>query len=346
MDLAAIVRNFPACGGSIPHITPITDGLINATYRVVLPAGNQQFILQKINTTVFKDPAIVARNHNLVNDILAKAAYPGRRVRQLTTLTGSNLLTDGAHAAWRVMEFVPGAHTLSRADSPAMAFEAAKTLSEFLFYLNQQPGPELEESLPGFADFGKRLSDYQEALAAASPERRQRAAAEICFVNDHLVLPDQWLNWQAAGRLPRRIIHGDPKISNVLFDRDNQGLCVIDLDTVTSATLLYDFGDMARSYSNKTTEDDALTANVFDADMYRAVKLGFTASLTGLLAPIEADNLDYAAQTLVFIQAVRFLTDYLNEDVYYATQYATQNLDRAQNQICLLTGLADFLQTG
>lgn len=132
----------------------------------------------------------------------------------------------------------------------------------------------------------------------------------------------------------------------MLFDLDNRGLCVIDLDTVTAATLLYDFGDMARSYSNQTSEDDALTTSVFDASMYRAVKHGFTTALAGLLAPIEADNLDYAAQTVVFIQALRFLTDYLSEDVYYATRYATQNLDRAQNQICLLTGLTHFLQAG
>ncbi|RZK63162.1 MAG: aminoglycoside phosphotransferase family protein [Hymenobacter sp.] len=173
---------------------------------------------------------------------------------------------------------------------------------------------------------------------AASPERRQRAAPAGRFVNNHLALPDQWLAWQAAGQLPCRIIHGDPKISNVLFDQDNRGLCVIDLDTVTFATLLYDFGDMARSYSNKTTEDDALMLSVFDADMYRAVKQGFTTALARLLAPIEADNLDYAAQTVIFIQAVRFLTDYLNEDVYYATRYTTQSLDRAQNQLRLLTG--------
>jgi Ser/Thr protein kinase RdoA (MazF antagonist) len=343
MDLGAIARNFPACAEGELRLTPLTDGLINATYLVELPAEGQQFILQKINTAIFKNPVAVARNHNLVNDLLAKNAYPGRQVRQLKTTTGSDLVTEGTHA-WRLMDFVAGAHTLHKADSPATAYEAAKTLSEFLFYLNQSPGAEPEESLPGFVDFGKRLRDYRAALATASPERQQRAATEMRFVNDHLGLPDQWLAWQAAGRLPRRIIHGDPKISNVLFDQNNRGLCVIDLDTVMSSTLLYDFGDMARSYTNKTTEDDAQTTSLFDPEMYRAVKRGFTAHLGGLLAPIEAENLDYAAQTVIFIQAVRFLSDYLNGDVYYATHYATQNLNRTQNQIRLLTGLTHFLQ--
>jgi len=163
-------------------------------------------------------------------------------------------------------------------------------------------------------------------------------------VNDHSALPDQWLAWQAAGQLPRRIIHGDPKISNVLFDEANRGLCVIDLDTVMSSTLLYDFGDMARSYTNNTMEDDAQVASVFDPAMYQAVKQGFSYHLGGLLAPIEAENLDYAAQLVIFIQAVRFLTDYLNGDVYYATHYATQNLDRTQNQLRLLTELRCFLE--
>jgi Ser/Thr protein kinase RdoA (MazF antagonist) len=345
MDLAAIARNFPACSGSDLRITPITDGLINATYLVEVPARAQRFILQKINTTIFANPAAVARNHNLVNDLLAKTAYPRRLVRQLKTTTGHDLLAEGAHGAWRVMDFVAGAHTMPKADSPATAFEAAKTLSEFLFYLNQFPGSEPEESLPGFVDFGKRMRDYQVALGAASPERQQRAATAIRLVNDHLALPNQWLAWQAVGQLPRRIIHGDPKISNVLFDKDNQGLCVIDLDTVISSTLLYDFGDMARSYANKTTEDDAQTTSVFDAEMYVAVKNGFNFHLTELLEPIEAENLDYAAQTVIFIQAVRFLTDYLAGDVYYATRYSTQNLDRTQNQLLLLTGLLHFLHS-
>lgn len=344
MDLAAIARNFSACAEGELRITPITDGLINATYLVEVPARGQQFILQKINTTIFRNPAAVAHNHNVVNDILSKTGYSKRLVRQLKTTAGHYLLDAEVPAAWRLMDYVAGAHTMHKAASPATAFEAAKTLSEFLFHLNEHSSAALEDSLPGFVDFGKRLRDYQAALAAASPERQQRAAAEISFVNDHLALPSQWLAWQAEGRLPRRIIHGDPKISNVLFDKDNRGLCVIDLDTVMSSTLLYDFGDMARSYTNKTTEDDAQATSVFDPEMYRAVKKGFEFYLAKLLAPIEADNLDYAAQVIIFIQAVRFLTDYLNGDVYYTTRYETQNLGRAQNQLRLLTELTQFLQ--
>jgi Ser/Thr protein kinase RdoA (MazF antagonist) len=344
MDLAAIARHFPACARGELRLTPITDGLINATYRVELPGQGRQFILQKINSAVFQNPGAVARNHQLVNELLTKSGYPRQLVRQLKTTAGTDLLTTDAQSAWRLLNFVAGAHTLHKADCPATAFEAARTLGEFLFYLNQHPGAEPEETLPGFVDFGKRLRDYQAALGSASPARQQQAAAAIRFVNDHLGLPDQWLAWQAAGQLPRRIIHGDPKISNVLFDKDNRGLCVIDLDTVMTATLLYDFGDMARSYANKTVEDDAQSASVFDPEMYRAVKQGFNHHLGELLTPIEAENLDYAAKVVIFIQAVRFLTDYLAGDVYYATRYPTQNLNRAQNQLHLLAELTQFLQ--
>ncbi|TVT37646.1 aminoglycoside phosphotransferase family protein [Hymenobacter setariae] len=343
MDLVAIARHFPACVEGELRITPITDGLINATYRVELLAGGQQFILQKINTAIFRNPAAVARNHSLVNELLAKTSYPRQLVRQLKTTVGNDLLTVDAQSAWRLLDFVTGAHTIHKANSPATAFEAAKTLGEFLFYLNQHSSAEPEETLPGFVDFAGRMRAYQAALGSASPTRRQQAAAAIHLVNKYLTLPDQWIAWQAADSLPRRIIHGDPKISNVLFDSNNQGLCVIDLDTVMSATLLYDFGDMARSYTNETVEDDAQATSVFDPDMYLAVKQGFSHHLGKLLAPIEAKNLDYAAQTVIFIQAVRFLTDYLNGDVYYATRHATHNLDRAQNQLRLLTELTHFL---
>ena len=342
MDLAQIARSFPACGGGELQFTPITDGLINATYLVEAPAAGRRFILQKINTSIFKNAAAVARNHQLVNAILGATAYPRKRVRQLPTAAGTPLLLDGTQAAWRVLEFVEGATTIHKADRPAVALEAAKTLSEFLFYLNQHPGAEPEEVLPGFLDFGKRMRDYQATLATVPPDRRQPAAAEIDFVNQRLALPARWLAWQEQGLLPRRIIHGDPKISNVLFDKAGRGLCVIDLDTVTASTLLYDFGDMARSYTNKTTEDDARLARVFDAELYRAVKEGFAFHLKTILTPIEADNLDYAAQTVIFMQAVRFLTDYLNGDVYYATRYAGQNLDRTKNQLCLLRGLEAY----
>jgi Ser/Thr protein kinase RdoA (MazF antagonist) len=344
MDLADITRHFPACARGELRITPITDGLINATYLVEILGGGQQFILQKINATIFPNPAAVARNHNLVYELLTKANYPRKLVRQLKTTAGGDLLTLDAQYAWRLLDFVAEAHTIHKADSPTTAFEAAKTLGEFLLYLNQHPAAEPEEVLPGFVDFGKRMRDYQAALGSASPERRQQAAAAIRLVNEHLALPDQWLVWQAAGQLPRRIIHGDPKISNVLFDKANRGLCVIDLDTVMMATLLYDFGDMARSYTNKTTEDDAQASSVFDPEMYRAAKQGFNHHLAGLLTPIEAENLDYAAQTVIYIQAVRFLTDYLNGDIYYTTRYAHQNLDRAQNQLRLLAELTQFVQ--
>ncbi len=344
MELTEIVRHFPECGTGELRIRPITDGLINATYLVEAVADGQKFILQKINTGIFQNPGAVVRNHNLVNTILSHTAYDKQRVRQLKTRAGDELHRDAAHAAWRMMSFVAGTITIDKADSPATALEAAKTLSEFLFYLNQVPGTEPEDSLPGFVDFGKRMRDYQTALAAASSERKQAAAAEIRFMHTQLALPEQWMAWQNDKQLPRRIIHGDPKISNVLFDANRKGLCVIDLDTVMSGTLLYDFGDMARSYTNRTTEDDAQMPRVFDADMYRAVKQGFAFHLAPLLAPIEAENLDYAAQTLIFIQAVRFLADYLSGDGYYTTHYPSQNLDRTRNQLNLLRELQEFLQ--
>ena len=141
---------------------------------------------------------------------------------------------------------------------------------------------------------------------------------------------------QASQELPERVIHADPKISNILFTKDGEALSVIDLDTMMNSTLLYDFGDMMRSYCNLTDEDDATMVDNFAPAIYDSVKEGFLSHLSSKLTSIELENLDYAAQVVIYIQAVRFLTDYLNNDVYYSTKYPEHNLDRTRNQVNLV----------
>ena len=150
---------------------------------------------------------------------------------------------------------------------------------------------------------------------------------------------------QKSNSLPIRVIHADPKISNIRFDKENKAIAVIDLDTMMNGTILYDFGDMIRSYTNNAEEDNGWVKDHFNAENYVAVKEGFLFYLKDTLTPIELENLDYAAQLIIYIQAIRFLTDFLNDDIYYSTKYKLQNLDRTKNQINLLKGLLVFLKS-
>ncbi|MBK9338851.1 MAG: phosphotransferase [Lewinellaceae bacterium] len=170
-----------------------------------------------------------------------------------------------------------------------------------------------------------------------------KAGPLVAAVQLNIGLPKNGQTMLDAGKLPQRhSIHADHKISNVLFHATHHtGLAIIDLDTVMHGTLLYDFGDMARSHCNTATEErDAAVASPFDADLYQATKAGFRGHLADFLEPVELENLDYSAQVVVFIQCLRFLTDYLTGDTYYRVTFPEQNLARATNQFRLFAGLA------
>ncbi|MDN5395944.1 MAG: aminoglycoside phosphotransferase family protein [Chryseobacterium sp.] len=188
------------------------------------------------------------------------------------------------------------------------------------------------------------MQDYQTSLQNASEDLLENAAPEIEMMNELMSLPQKWIEMERDHLLPKRIIHGDPNVRNILFDSTSKPLAVIDLDTVTVSTILYDFGDMARSYTNTLDEDLKTAENNFNPHMYRTVKDGFLLYLKKKLSFDELENLDYAAQTVIYIQAIRFLTDYLNGSTYYSTKYAEHNLDRTRNQLQLLKGLRKYLR--
>ena len=242
-----------------------------------------------------------------------------------------------------MMEYLENSITFLKPSSTEIAFEASKCLSEFYKIVNQKTIL-LEETLPDFINFEKRINNFKTALNQET-ERKKLAESEINFILDHLSLLQKWTELQNSNSLPLRVIHADPKISNILFNKENKAIAVIDLDTMMNGTILYDFGDMIRSYTNNAEEDNGWVKDNFNAENYVAVKEGFLFYLKDTLTPIELENLDYAAQLIIYIQAIRFLTDFLNDDIYYSTKYKLQNLDRTKNQINLLKGLLVFLKS-
>ncbi|WP_373710287.1 phosphotransferase enzyme family protein [Kaistella sp.] len=337
MDPKIIVNQFLG-SVEILSIMPIENGLINHTFLVETESG--KFILQQINTFIFKNPNAIQNNHLKINEILDRSGYSKKTVKIIPTLS-NDLLFEKNNKTWRMLEYLENSVTFLKPSSTEIAFEATKCLSEFYKIINQEQII-LEETLPDFINFEKRVNDFKTALIQET-ERKKTAEKEINFILEYLSLPEKWIELQNQESLPNRVIHADPKISNILFDNENKAIAVIDLDTMMNGTILYDFGDMIRSYTNNSDEDEGSVSDNFDAENYVAVKDGFLFYLKETLTPIELENLDYAAQLITYIQAVRFLTDYLNHDIYYSVKYDLQNLDRTKNQINLLKGLQLFL---
>jgi thiamine kinase-like enzyme len=341
MELNDIVIQF--IGTDHYDLTPITDGLINTTYLLENKDQGKKFILQKINNHVFKRPEVIVNNHLMINEILRSNNYQFQIIEPIPSLTGKLLVKDTNDDPWRMLSFVENSVSFLTVPSLQTAFEAAKTFSYFLTTVNTEKLPAIEDTLPDFLNFEKRVADYKNALKDAAPQLKENAKAEIEITNQLLSLPDQWIEMEKNNQIPKRIIHADVKISNILFDQNHKPLAVIDLDTMMISTILYDFGTMIQSYTNTTHEDDGNARNNFNPEMYKAVKEGFLFYLKEKLTPEESDNLDYAAQVAIYIQELRFLTDYLNGSTYYSTKYPEHNLDRTKNQLELLKGLREYL---
>jgi len=325
-------------------LSPITDGLINTTYLLEDRDRREKFILQKINDNVFKRPQVVVKNHLLINELLQSNNYQFQIIGIIPSLDGKLLVKDSNGQPWRMLSYVENSITFLTAPSLQTAFEAAKTFSYFLATVNTEKLPDIEDPLPDFLNFENRITDYRHSLKNAAPHLKENAKTEIEMTNQFLSLPEQWTEMERSKQVPKRIIHADVKISNILFDQHHNPLAVIDLDTMMISTILYDFGTMVQSYTNKTKEDDGSARNNFNPEMYEAVKEGFLFHLKDKLTPKESENLDYAAQVAIYIQEVRFLTDYLNGSTYYSITHPEHNLDRTRNQLELLKGLREYLE--
>ncbi|UZT99303.1 aminoglycoside phosphotransferase family protein [Chryseobacterium fluminis] len=341
MELDLIVRKF--IGIDCYDIQPITNGLVNSTYLLENYDQDKKYILQKINNQVFKNPDSLITNHLLINAQLQSHHYELIIIDPVPAYNQQLLVYDKSGQPWRMQHYIESSTTFLKVPSKETAYEAAKAFGHFLDIVNTGDGPEIADPLPDFTNFEKRISDYKRALRDADPDLIEKAKAEIELTNHLLLLPNRWIELIKNKWLPERIIHADAKISNILFDENAEALAVIDMDTVMVSTILYDFGTMIQSYTNSTHEDDGNATDNFNAEMY-AVKEGFLFHLKERLTPEESENLDYAAQVVIYIQEVRFLTDHLNGNKYYAVKYDDHNLDRTKNQLRLLEGLRKYLK--
>lgn len=336
--------------GAIEDVRPLPGGHINESYRVDVERKGRvrSYLLQRLNSRVFPRPELVMENVARVTEHVAKrfegdgTADRERRAPTLVpTRAGRGWHTEPDGTCWRALPFVTGAVTRERPRSPDDARVAARAFGEFLRLLADLENPPLHETIPGFHDTAARIARLEAVVRADPCGRAAQAREETDAVTAQRVLAGVLPPLLASGAVPRRIAHNDAKLSNVLLDeRTGEALCVVDLDTVMPGSALFDFGDMVRSMTSPTAEDEAATARVaVRLSYFEALVEGYLGVVGTLLTRAERDLLVFSGRLVTLEQAVRFLTDHLDGDRYYRIERPGHNLARCRTQLALLRSL-------
>lgn len=336
--LTEIVRRFPQIG-DVAEIRPLTSGLINQTYRIhTASPAEDDYVLQRINRHVFTDVDLLQHNIECVTrHIRCKLEERGvsdieRKVlRFLAADDGRTYCRDRDGECWRVSVYIRDSQTLDEVNGET-AYLAGKNFGAFEAMLTDLTEP-LGETIPHFHDMELRIRQLGEAAQADRAGRMSEVAPlvdELMGEADEMCCAERL---HREGRLPKHICHCDTKVSNMLFDRDGQVLCVIDLDTVMPSFVFSDYGDFLRSAACSAAEDEPDTSRIgFRQDIFRAFTRGYLEEAGPFLTPLEVEMLPFAARLFPYMQAVRFLTDYIDGDRYYRISYPTHNLVRARAQ--------------
>ena len=317
-------------------VQPHGSGLINRTWVVSDTGGIPRYILQQLNVNVFKRPGDVAHNLDVLGEHLQSKSSDFLLPLPVETIAGEDTAEDG-DGCYRLIPFVTDSKVLTVCSSHSQAFEAALQFGRFTAEFEGLDATLLRETIPGFHDLSHRWRQFEDALRNGDASRRAQSAEAIDFLRSRsdIVHTYERIREDPAFRL--RVTHHDTKISNVLFDKSGRGLCVIDLDTVMPGRFISDVGDMYRTYLSPVSEEEAdLDRIEIRPGFKQAVREGYLTYMSGLLTPVELEHFDYAGEFMIYMQALRFLTDHLNVDVYYGAAYEGHNLVRASNQVRLL----------
>ncbi|TDH24249.1 aminoglycoside phosphotransferase family protein [Segetibacter sp. 3557_3] len=316
-------------------ICPFGSGLINHTWKIA--DSEQAYILQKINNAVFKNPDDIAENISLVSAFLGQThpgyLFPG----PLATLDGKQMVYDEVEGYFRLFPFVHGSHTIDVVQSPQQAYEAARQFGRFTRCLNGFDEQLLKPTIASFHDLKFRHGQFLQAIAGGNQVRVKFAEELIESLSNHDGIVSQFETLKLNREFKLRVMHHDTKISNVLFDEHEKGICVIDLDTIMPGYFISDVGDMMRTYLSPANEEETnLDKIVIREDIYRAIVEGYCVEMQSVLTQTEKKHFFYAGCFMIYMQALRFLSDYLENDQYYGCKYDRHNYDRASNQFNLL----------
>jgi hypothetical protein len=316
-------------------VKPFGSGLINNTW--LISEDQIDFILQRINHHVFKQPFDIAVNIRLISEYL-KANHPGYLfIAPRKTINGDDMIFINGEGYFRIFPFIKNSYTTDVVNSPSQAYEAAKQFGGFTNSLSGFPVDTLKITLSDFHNLPLRFAQFETSIKKGNHQRVKQADTIIGFLKGQHEIVSISKQIGQNTDFKKRVTHHDAKINNVLFDKNDRGLCVIDLDTVMPGYFISDFGDMMRTYLSPVSEEESDLSTIgIRNEYFKAIADGYLSEMGNELSAVEKKYLVYAGKFMTYMQALRFLTDHLNNDVYYGSKYEGHNFIRANNQATLL----------
>lgn len=325
-------------------IEQLGNGLINHTYKISGKNSGKTLLIQQINKNVFKKPRDVQHNYlklwkykNGSQEIL----FPS----PVALKNAETLFIDSEGNYWRAFEFLNGTETLDVPHNAEQAYATAKTFGQLTAFLSSFNAEDLNIVIPDFHNLSFRYKQFEDSLLNAKEERVKKAGALIHEVKSREKYKIFYETIIKSANFPKRVMHHDAKIANVLFDKKTGNvICAIDFDTTMPGYFFSDLGDMVRSMACSSDEHSKDFEHLhIRKDFYKAIVSGYLQVMNDYLTAEEKKYIHSAGLIMIYMQAVRFIADYLNNDIYYQISYAEQNFDRGLNQITLLKSLEQFL---
>lgn len=340
LEMDSVLRQFAVTA----EVQPYGNGHINDTYYVAYP----RYILQRINTGIFKNPEELMENIENVTSFLRKkieekGGDPKREtLTVIKTVDEKNYYQYDENNVFRMYLFVENTKSIENSKTPEDLYEAGVGFGRFQRMLSDYPADTLHESIKDFHHTPKRVEALRQAIRENRAARADSVRAEIEFALAQSVWAGKVIKGIEDGSIPLRVTHNDTKINNILFDQETgKAVCVIDLDTVMPGSMLYDFGDALRMGGSTAAEDETDLDKVwFDESAFEAFAKGYLSELKDDLTETELELLPFSVKLMTYECGIRFLTDYLNGDTYFKIHREHHNLDRARNQFKLVADIS------
>jgi hypothetical protein len=346
-NIKKIVSHF-RIEGSFASSSVIGSGHINDSYLITTdPVYAPDYVLQRINHQIFKDIPGLMKNILIVTCHIESKIRSGDPAAQ--GLTALQLIptrkqeyyhTDGDGNFWRMYNLIPGTKSYDIVESQSLAYEGGRAFGIFQYLTSDITIKTLSETIPDFHNICKRLDTFRTIVSQDPVNRVKDVMKEIGFVEQRAEEMKTILKLGETGKIPVRVTHNDTKFNNILFDIDNNAVCIVDLDTVMPGYVLYDFGDAIRTGANMAAEDEKDLSKVnINLELFDAYTKGYLSVASGFLNEKEKEYLAFSAKFMTYIIGLRFLTDHIDGDHYFRIHFENHNLQRARVQFRLLEGM-------